>query len=660
MAKGVGLDAGEFEVKVVELDGSYRKPRLTKISIDRVAQHSHAAADESHAVREAESALHALKDAGVAKENVILGFPCREAVLRMLTVPFKGADNIRKMIKFEAEGQIHSHNVDDMIIDFHTIEETDSDSRVLIAAVPKPPLRMTLSALEQAGLEPEVVDLDTMGLLRAAQWCGAFEAAEAAESVPVADAVAGGAELPAAQEVLSRVVLDLGARSTRVLVVRGEQLVDMRALRIGSDSVAEEVASKADLDIDTARDAVLHCLQTGTDWVAERAGHGETPALPAAAAGGEDVADDLYLMEETDDVVRVATVTEARDRFLERLRRELVRFLTAVSERGPVEQVWATGGGSVLPGVPELLTAVFGVAPRPLDVLGRLSHNLDEDEAYSIAPRIVTAVGLALRNMGGVRGFNFRQEDLAFTKGFDRIKFPLAVAAMLAVFLVVVFAIKTRKEVQKLETEFGSTYSYEKEGRSERRKAIFHGFVGMQMNPGYWFSLEQNFPRDEYAKLQDALVETPVFDRLRRIRGALDQHFREKQKTSGYYPELRVASGLGVLVRMSEILARVESKLGRYVIMRIDLKVPPQDDNRHLSFEVALREDPQSSFRTKYSALTDAFEQDCGMPDSPFLNIHTKTRNEVPFEGGAIYTLRINIKAEENMPVFPPVGGNKS
>ena len=45
MAKGVGLDAGEFEVKVVELDGSYRKPRLVKASVDRVSQLTSVASD---------------------------------------------------------------------------------------------------------------------------------------------------------------------------------------------------------------------------------------------------------------------------------------------------------------------------------------------------------------------------------------------------------------------------------------------------------------------------------------------------------------------------------------------------------------------------------------------------------------------------------------
>ena len=164
MAKGVGLDPGEYEIKVVELDGSYKKPRLAKVSIDRVSQTTAAASDAGHAAREAEVALHALKDAKISRDNVILGFPCREAVLRKLTVPFRGADQIRKVIKFEVEESIHSHNVDEMVVDFHTLEEVDDGTQVMVAAVPKAPLRVTLDALEEMGIDPEFVDLDTMAL----------------------------------------------------------------------------------------------------------------------------------------------------------------------------------------------------------------------------------------------------------------------------------------------------------------------------------------------------------------------------------------------------------------------------------------------------------------------------------------------------------------
>ena len=69
MAKAVGLDAGEYEIKLVELEGSYRRTRLSKIAVERVEQDEAGADDALHASREAESALQAFKTAEAHREN---------------------------------------------------------------------------------------------------------------------------------------------------------------------------------------------------------------------------------------------------------------------------------------------------------------------------------------------------------------------------------------------------------------------------------------------------------------------------------------------------------------------------------------------------------------------------------------------------------------
>ena len=162
------------KTKVIELDGSYRRPRLSKVLVESVAAGSARAEDQSHALREAQATHAALQGGNFSRDNLSMAFPCREAVLRLMTVPFVGEDQIRKVIKFEAEGSIHSHNVDDMVVDFHKLGESATETRVLMAGLPKAPLRTALDALEHAGIEPMVVDLDTMALYRVAQWCGAF------------------------------------------------------------------------------------------------------------------------------------------------------------------------------------------------------------------------------------------------------------------------------------------------------------------------------------------------------------------------------------------------------------------------------------------------------------------------------------------------------
>lgn len=646
MAKSVGIDPGEFEVKVVELDGSYRKPRLTKFVVEAVAAGAARAVDETHAARQAEATLTALEEGGFAKDNLSMAFPCRESVLRALTIPFVGEDQIRKVIKFEAEGSIHSHNVDDMVVDFHVLQENKSETRVLIAAVPKPPLRTTLQSLERAGIEPVVVSLDTMALFQVAEWCGAFDS----EAKPLAEP--GEPQLPAAAPPC-RLVLDLGARSTRVLVVVNRTLVDMRALRIGSDAVAEEIASSHGIGLAEARDVVWTCLRTGADYAPPEA---EAEGEGAEANGADDEAAPAALVP-----VAHAQVRAAHERYLSRLRQELVRFLTSVPAANAIEAVWITGGASVLPGVEGTLESAVGVAPQRLELLARLSHRLDEQQVQKLDPKLAVALGLALQSLSGRRGFNFRQEDLAFTKGFDRIKFPLAVTCMLALFLVLVFAVRLRNELNDLKVQYGMTAEDTDSTRRGReiRKVMFHGYVGSLVNPPYgWFATARYFDPRDYTKVMDKLVATDTFRRLPVLKEELKNNFAKLQQESGYYAELRIGSGLGAIVEISKLLKDLEPRLGRYLLTSLDVKLQPQDQARYLEFMVALRSDETSSFREKGDALLAAVRARCGTPASSFLEIHKDTGEKDVFqtESGEGYYLKVRLvlKPEGDYVTFPP------
>jgi len=657
MAKAVGLDAGEYEVKVVELDGSYRKPRLTKVNVERIAQESTSAADVQHATTEAQSVRHLLKDASVSKEGVNLGFPCREAVLRTIRVPFTGADKIRKVIKFEAEGEIHSHNVDDMVVDFHTIAERDNETQVLVAAVPKQSLRTTLEALQKAGIEPETVDLDTMALFRIAEWAGVFETnGEKPES---ADLVFEGPDQPA------RLVLDLGARSSRVLIVVGGQLTDMRALRIGADSVAQEICAAKGLDLETARDAVLHCLTAGTDF---QIGSGdgsdmddevvlgdeelwESDEEPTAPPTEKAAAESTALAPPT--LITHESVVEARDRYLEKLRRELVRLLTAVADIGQIEQVWITGGGSQLPGVGEVLQGVFGCRPQPLAYMDRLQHNLDEDEARGLEPRLAVAVGLALGRMGGARGFDFRQEDLIFTRRFDRIKLPLAIACMLGLFFFCFQGLKLRKELTNLERQVGVTVPPKEpsrarpSGRQGRQTPLaalprFTGYLGRLVNQrsenGAW---AERYLDKDYPRLMRQLDGKPVFERIRHYYSYLDVLTKRLAGGAGQIAGYELDSGCAVLQELAEIFENNKESLGRVLVCEVDMKIPAQSRGRTLTVKVAFR---GPDFRTRQANLKSAFDDRMKDENSAFTS--RDAGNEELFrEGrGAYFTLKTKLK----------------
>ena len=68
----------------------------------------------------AEAVRHAIKD-GDMTDDVTPRPPVPRGRAAHLELPFKGGDAIRKVVKSEVEGEIHSHSVDDMVVDFHEI-----------------------------------------------------------------------------------------------------------------------------------------------------------------------------------------------------------------------------------------------------------------------------------------------------------------------------------------------------------------------------------------------------------------------------------------------------------------------------------------------------------------------------------------------------------
>lgn len=678
MAKYVGIDLGEYEVKIVELDGSYKRPRLLGVHAARVLR----APDGKDVLgaTQAKTTVRAFADAGVSKENVCLGFPVREAVLRSITVPFQGAEQIKKVIKFEVEGAIHSHQVDDMVVDFWPLAERKGETDVNVVAVPKAPLRTVLQTMEKGGLEPEKVDLDVMALYRAAVWCGAVgesgvlqkqavkDKAAHDKAVRTAEAAGGDAPLAAGkvEKMPVRLIVDVGARATRVLITRDGLLVDLRAMRSGADAIADEVAVQAGVPLDVARTAVEECLRSGDDYVVV------VESADAIAGKGGKVAEPVAEEPEAATSGAVATAAEpipyklvlqARDRLLDRLGKEFVRFLASVRNLGPIEAVFVTGGGSVLPGIDLVIEEAFGKKPEPLDVLAGLSHSLSEEEAKVLGPKIATALGLALKWLGGVPGVEFRQEDLAFTRRFDRIKFPLAIACMVGAFFMLVYLVKLYKDVDMLEGTYGATWVSQQQAKPGTRapapQVQFTGYLGKIVNPGSWF--QRKFEGDGYAKLVKNLADTPVFRRLPALRRELDEFHKKKQKESGFYSEFAIESGYAVLAKASEVIEQELPKLGRFILSEVDLNIVAQSTGRSLLLTFALRSDSISTFRQKFDVLEKAFSAACKQDNSPFDKV-TSQGSERPFRGdtdeGAYMSLKIELKSP--IPVFHDNRSNPS
>lgn len=611
MVRSIGIDSGDRAVHVVELDGSYRKTRLVKTHQAPIGANDDPMRPDivADAVREA-------LDSGM-KGGLTLGHPCREAVLRTIELPFKGADAIKKVVKSEIEGEIYTHSVDDMVVDFHEIgESATGGTRVMVASVPKIGLRNQLTSLSAQNIDPEEVDLDTMALWRAADWVGAFEGDDDADE---------GDEKPV------HAVIDLGSRSVKVILTEGEQLVDMRVLRLGDHVVSDQVARQHGIHSEQAREAIAESLRTGSDSYvdtdavpqlaapAEGEGEGEQAADEMADAGDEVVLDEpeaAVAPSAGSTLVPYSDIDAAHTKYLKRLARELTRFLTATGMAARIRSVWTSGSASRSQGVSEMLQAVFGVQVQELDVLSHLSHDLDEDEAAALSPQLAVAVGLGLSRLGGPEGFELRQEDLAQKGGFDVVKFPLAIACMVALLAMFVFANKKSMELKKLELEIGQQHVDPKRPKA----AIFHGllnpiFRSQWLEDKRYFALKGKSGRTTYAfkDLMAQVSAAPVHERVGIIRTKMRDVAKQKQKETGVYEDVSIESGLSVLVRWAEMLKTVEPQLGRYLVPSVELNMKPK--SRKLTFVVAFRGE---DFRARSNVLQRAIRTEAGKPDSPF------------------------------------------
>lgn len=643
MVRTVGIDAGDYSVKVVEIEGGYKKARLVACRSERLG--SEVAGEEARAVALADLVGGIVRDAKMTGDAV-LGYPCREAVLRTIDVPFRGADAIRKVIKSEVESAIHSHAVDDMVVDFHEVGGVETGSRVLVASVPKQGLRTTLKALERAKIEPERVDLDAMALFRVADWCGAFAAGETT-AVPAGSASKGPITA----------VLDLGSRSTRILLVEGSRLLDMRSMRLGDASIVDALVRAHAMSLDVARTAVRACLEHRTDYQAE-----VVDAPPAAVGEGED-APAPATPTTRQVLVSHHDVDQERAAFVQRLRRELVRFLASTGRANDVAGLWVTGGASRLDGVAAMLEEVFGVAPRALDVLGdpKLKHSLSQEEVEQLGPNVAVAFGLALAEFGGPTGFDFRREDLAYTRGFDRVKFPLAIACMVALFASVVHGVRLSRQLENLEYRLGLTYAGKE---ADPKKPKFYG----QINPVLALG---TLTDDRYFKFQDGsrqygfkeliadVQAKPVHERAKFVRDRLRRALETKQKESGIYEDVSLESGLAVIERFFEVLHKNEGALGKYLMCSLELSMrasPSRDvSGRFVLARFAFRGD---DFRERNAALRQMFEDECKRGDSPFQKLEESIGGDLPFRDGAekgvagsYYDLKIHVRE-----AFAPFG----
>jgi len=417
------LDIHARGVRAVEVTGRGRSFRVARY-LERTVTPRGGAPDPEE-LREA--LLEIFKAGKFSKNHVITAVEAQDTVVREIPVPFTADDQIRKVVKYEAEHHLHDCDADDVIVQYTRVGESVEGTNLLVFAARKDAIGRRIEYARSAGVEPLAMDLDSLAYFGAVNASGRF------------------AETP------NCVLLDIGYRSTGMVFVVEGAVRALRAMRMGVDSITQGLARDMDIDFVEA-DHKLHEL------AAEESGDLLVPAQEGALGTRPDT-------EKSHAELERDLLHQKRDEFVGRLKREFIRSTAALRGAPRPELIIVTGPGLQVPGLLELLGQRLGMPVEPFRPSQSFSCKLNGTTPDDFDAGAAVALGLALKGLGGdTLGIDFRQEELQVANKFELLKNTLAVTVTLLFVGLLVFSfycVMKKRQLQEDRFEPMLTQAYQ-------------------------------------------------------------------------------------------------------------------------------------------------------------------------------------------------------
>ena len=341
----IGLDIGSTAVRAAELTEG------TPPAVIRAAQVPlQPGAVENGEVREADAVAEGLRElwtrGGFKSRRVYMGVGNQRVVVREVALPSMPEKELRQSLGFQVQEFIPMP-VDEAVLDFHVIEETEIDGRqmlrLLLVAAQKAMVDTLVASATAAKLEPLGLDLVPFALVRAV------------------GAVSAGMDL---EERGGEAIVDVGAHVTNIVVHSGGETRFVRILPSGGRDVTNAIARALSID----------------EEAAERLKRGEP---------GDDASETIERAME----VSLQRATQ----FVDEIRSSL-EFYTAQTQGARIDRLLISGGGSKLQGLLEIVRQRIPVAVEQGRVFDHITSqlSLSPGAQAEAEPVLATAVGLAI------------------------------------------------------------------------------------------------------------------------------------------------------------------------------------------------------------------------------------------------------------------------
>jgi len=153
----IGLDIGTDLLKIVEITAAEDKPRLARIGVKKLSDHSSGGLVNSVKLL--------LQETKITGKNAAISISGPNVIMRFMTLPNMKEDELRSAIGFEAE-KFMPFDIKDSVIDFQKLGTEDKESKIniLLVAAKKNYVLERIKTVEEAGISVTVVDVDCFAL----------------------------------------------------------------------------------------------------------------------------------------------------------------------------------------------------------------------------------------------------------------------------------------------------------------------------------------------------------------------------------------------------------------------------------------------------------------------------------------------------------------
>lgn len=440
----LGLDIGSTSITGAVFSGNQKKFRLIDFfneEIPPVHTGDYSEEDDYVPPMSIGELLERIVEERKLKDlDVVTAVDAKDCIMREISVPFTREEQIRKTVFFEAENYFTGFDLENTILNHIKTGEDGDSSTLIVSALRNEEIESHLDLLKGASIDPVVVDLDTCALFNAYKTSSVYE------------------------EDKTALVVDMGATSTKIVLIEGGELKKMRSCRLetgvsaaarrllapseGEADGGEEDTDRKDAGespVDSRLKEIEDALDIFGDEETSPSGNMEDLDLSPEVAE-EDVPTGDASVDEDDDGPPAQDYQgmfpgEAKEEFnyedyLARISLEIQRSLAGATQSSSVEIICLTGGMSGRQEARAFFLEEFNTETVQLDFSGSFEMDPKCGRIDSINTQGAVAIGLGV---GPFRedsiGVDYRKGDFRYEHKFERLKTPL-IAASLLLFLL--------------------------------------------------------------------------------------------------------------------------------------------------------------------------------------------------------------------------------